>query len=149
MSLVSDRPEAEQPVAVGASKRIVVGVDGSASSVNALGWAAAQAQRAGAALEIVAAFGPGYQYLSRTEADQCMLDDMHDARARAEELAPGIAVTGTTYEGPPELALIRESAGGPSCSRLSRPRWVQGPSPRIREPQVRSAGSMSGRRRLG
>lgn len=97
--------------AADASKRIVVGVDGSEPSMRALEWAVAQAQRSGAALQIVAAFGPGYQYLSRRDADQCMEEDMHEAEIRAKKLAPEIAITDTSYEGPPELALIRESTG--------------------------------------
>jgi len=96
---------------VNATRRIVVGVDGSEHSITALEWAAAQAQLTGMALEIVAAFGPGYQFLSRSEADQCMEDDIADAVVRAEKLAPGVDITSTTYEGPPETVLMREAAG--------------------------------------
>ena len=81
--------------ATDASKRIVVGVDGSEPSMRALQWAAVQARRSGVALQIVAAFGPGYQYLSRRDADQCMREDMHEAKVRAEKLAPEIAISGT------------------------------------------------------
>jgi nucleotide-binding universal stress UspA family protein len=91
--------------------RIVVGVDGSEHSMAALEWAAAQAERSGTTLEIVAAFGPGYQYMSRSEADQCMQDDVAEALARAEKLAPGVAVTAKTFESPPEAILIKEGTG--------------------------------------
>lgn len=91
--------------------RIVVGVDGSEHSIAALEWAAVQAQRSGVALEIVAAFGPWYQYLSLSDADQCMQDDVAEAMVRAEKLAPGVAITSTTFEGPPETVLIKKGAG--------------------------------------
>jgi nucleotide-binding universal stress UspA family protein len=91
--------------------RIVVGVDGSEHSMAALEWAAVQAQRTGVALEVVAAFGPGYQFLSRSEADKCMREDVAEAMVRAEKLAPGVDITSATFEGPPETGLITESAG--------------------------------------
>ena len=93
-----------------ASHRIAVGVDGSENSIGALEWAATQAQRTGAVLEIVSAFGPGYQYLSRDEADECMQSDVDDALARAKGLVPEIEVASTIFEGPPEVALMREGA---------------------------------------
>ena len=95
----------------GTTHRIVVGVDGSEHSIAALEWAAVQAQRTGVALEIVASFGPCYQYLSRSDADQCMQDDVAEAMVRAEKLAPGVDITSTTFEGPPDTVLIREGAG--------------------------------------
>lgn len=91
--------------------RIVVGVDGSEHSMAALEWAAVQAQRTGVALEIVAAFGSGYQFLSRSEADQCMQNDVAEAIVRAEKLAPGVDITSTTFEGPPETVLTKQGAG--------------------------------------
>jgi nucleotide-binding universal stress UspA family protein len=91
--------------------RIVVGVDGSEHSMAALEWAAVQAQRTGVDLEVVAAFGPGYRFLSRSEADKCMQEDVAEAMVRAEKLAPGVDITSTTFEGPPETGLITEGAG--------------------------------------
>jgi nucleotide-binding universal stress UspA family protein len=77
----------------------------------ALEWAATQADLSGAALEVVAAFGPGYQFLSREEADQCMRNDVDDALVRAKKCAPTIEATSTIFEGPPELVLMREGLG--------------------------------------
>jgi nucleotide-binding universal stress UspA family protein len=91
--------------------RIVVGVDGSEHSMAALEWAAVQAQRTGVDLEVVAAFGPGYRFLSRSEADKCMQEDVAEAMVRAEKLAPGVDITSTTFEGPPETGLITEGSG--------------------------------------
>ena len=93
------------------SKRIVVGVDGSEHSMAAVEWAVAQAQRSGAALQIVSGFSHGFQYLSRHDADQCVQEAAEQGKVRAEQLAPGIAISCTCYEGQPELALIKESAG--------------------------------------
>ncbi len=93
-----------------AIKRIVVGVDGSDHSMRALEWAAAQAQRTHAALEIIAALDPGPQHLTASDDDQRLQDDIDEAKLRAQTRAPDIAVTSTTYEGPPELVLTRESA---------------------------------------
>jgi nucleotide-binding universal stress UspA family protein len=94
-----------------ATHRIVVGVDGSEHSMAALEWSAVQAQRTGAALKIVAAFGPNYQFLNRSEADQFMQDDVADAIVRAEKLAPEVDITSTTFEGFPETILIKEGDG--------------------------------------
>ena len=91
--------------------RIVVGVDGSGHSMAALEWAAVQAQRTGVALEIVAAFGPSYQFLSRGQANQCMQDDVDEAMVRAEKLASGVDITSVTFEGPPGTILTKEGRG--------------------------------------
>ena len=91
--------------------RIVVGVDGSEHSMAALEWAAAQAELSGSALEIVAALGPGYQYLSRGEMNQLMQNDVTEALARAETLAPGVNITTRTFESAPESILIEEGTG--------------------------------------
>lgn len=95
---------------MGAIKRIVVGVDGSDHSMRALEWAAAQAQRSHAALEILAALDPGAQFLTGSDDDQRMQDELDEAKLRAHSRAPEIAVTSTTCEGPPELVLTKESA---------------------------------------
>ncbi len=94
-----------------AIKRIVVGVDGSDHSMRAVEWAAAQAQRSHDPLEIIAALDPGPQHLTGSDDDQRMQDDIDEAKLRAQKRAPEIAVSSTTYEGPPELVLTRESAG--------------------------------------
>jgi nucleotide-binding universal stress UspA family protein len=92
-------------------RRIVVGVDGSEHSMAALEWAATQAELSGTVLEIVAAFGPGYQFLSREDADQCMQGDVDDALMRAKTFAPTVKTTSILFEGPPELVLMKEGVG--------------------------------------
>ena len=48
-------------------RRVVVGVDGSEPSDRALNWAAAEADRSHAVLEVVAAFNPGYEFITPDE----------------------------------------------------------------------------------
>jgi len=91
--------------------RIVVGVDGSENSTRALEWAAVQAERTGAVLEIQNSYGPGYTFISPSEVKLAMDRVVGEAAARAAEVAPGVAVRTTTHEGSPAHALIKLSKG--------------------------------------
>ena len=93
--------------------RIVVGVDGSSSSMRALAWAAAEAELRSAALQVVhvdfarheavEALAPGM-----LSAEQSVLDR---AVVRARALAPSILVTGRLCDPPAGKALIAASKG--------------------------------------
>jgi len=107
MPLADDRPEVERPGE--AARRIVVGIDGSANATEALEWAAAQAHRTGAILEIVTAFGPGAIFVSPSEVNRVLSLDIDEARLRAEKVAPGITITNLAYGGLPEAVLMNES----------------------------------------
>jgi len=104
-------PGGDTPDLIG--PRIVVGVDGSASSITALAWAAAEAQLRGAALEVV------HSNFARREALQALAPGMLDAETsvlehavgRAKTLAPNIPVTGRVCEPPAGEALIAASEG--------------------------------------
>ena len=93
--------------------RIVVGVDGSPISMRALTWAADEAQRRGAVLEVV------HVDFSRQEVLEALAEDMLEAEqlvlrrvvAQAEALAPGIRVVGQIYDPPAGQALIAASQG--------------------------------------
>lgn len=92
---------------------VVAGVDGSASSLAATLWAAAEAQRRGAALYLVHAYsvplllsGPGVPVPDIRPATRrvatTMLEDAHRAVAKAY---PGLTVTIQASEGSPVTAL--------------------------------------------
>jgi nucleotide-binding universal stress UspA family protein len=93
--------------------RIVVGVDGSPTSMRALAWAAAEAELRGMALEVVhadfsrqvalKALAPGM-----LEVEQSVLDR---AVVRGRALAPGILVVGRICDPPAGEALITASDG--------------------------------------
>jgi nucleotide-binding universal stress UspA family protein len=101
------------------TERIVVGVDGSTSSLDALRWAVAQARATGAVVDAIAAweqqpyaYGVGY-YVPVPSSDL--------AAAAREVLAEGIAKTGTgvepveirprVVEGHPAQVLIEAARG--------------------------------------
>jgi nucleotide-binding universal stress UspA family protein len=93
--------------------RIVVGVDGSATALRALEWAAGEARLHGAELEVVhvdfyrhevmEALAPGLLRVEESVLDR--------ATARARALAPGVPVTGRICDPPAGQALIEVSRG--------------------------------------
>jgi len=97
--------------------RIVVGVDGSASSKAALSWALGQANLTGARVEVVAAWGyPVYV----SDADSWPVDlDLesivtHQLQRVLGEVVPNdspITVDVVVRPGPPSVALIEASRG--------------------------------------
>jgi nucleotide-binding universal stress UspA family protein len=104
---------AKEPI----THRIVVGFDGSASSIAALDWAAAQAERTGSSVEVVTAwewptvygapmafpegFDPG------TDA-QAIADD---GKQRITASFPGVTVRTVVEEGHPAPVLVEASEG--------------------------------------
>ena len=96
--------------------RVVVGVDGSEGSLEALDWAVREAQELGATLHLVAAWmtpAPTGYFIMDTHGDflletRAMLDR---AVARAKELAPGLEIRAELMECLPALALVQASRG--------------------------------------
>jgi nucleotide-binding universal stress UspA family protein len=93
------------------SHRIVVGVDGSESAMRALDWAASEAERSGAVLDVQTAYEPGYVFVTKDEIQHCMDELVKEAAARVAKLAPGVATTSGTHEMKPAEALIEASEG--------------------------------------
>jgi nucleotide-binding universal stress UspA family protein len=91
--------------------RVVVGVDGSDNSMRALDWAAAQADRTGAVLEIETAYEPGYVFVTHDEIQRSMERLVDKAVARVAELAPRVVTRTETHEQSPAMALIEASEG--------------------------------------
>lgn len=93
--------------------RVVVGIDSSPSSMEVLAWATAEAERLGAALEIV------HVDFARQEALEALAPDMLGAErsvldraiTRARALAPDVFVTGRICDPPAARALIAASKG--------------------------------------
>ena len=97
--------------------RIVVGVDGSAGAARALEWAAAQAARTDAVLEIIccwlypatlAPFGLPPAAADYREVTRRITDE---AVARVADLEPDVAVETRIVEKAPALALVDASTG--------------------------------------
>jgi nucleotide-binding universal stress UspA family protein len=95
--------------------RIVVGIDGSDSSVGALGWAARQAEMTGGALEVVMTWDWPISYgwtipypagFDPSESAQRVLDETV-AAVRKEH--PGLRLSSRLAEGHPAPILIEES----------------------------------------
>jgi nucleotide-binding universal stress UspA family protein len=98
-------------VSTGSNHRIVVGVDGSDGATKALDWAAAEAERTGAVLEIETAYEPGYLHVTKDEIQRCMDVLIENAAARVAKLAPGVTTVGRTHEESPAAVLIEASEG--------------------------------------
>ncbi|MFC7329715.1 universal stress protein [Marinactinospora rubrisoli] len=96
---------------------VMVGIDGSESSLVAVGWAAHEARRRGVPLRIVAVGPDGitnptgrqlsrHDYLVRRQLE----DQLESARAHAGEQAPGVDAQVEVREGAPAAVLTAESA---------------------------------------
>jgi nucleotide-binding universal stress UspA family protein len=93
--------------------RVVVGVDGSHTSVGALAWAAREAALRKAVLEIVHVDFARHEALELFSPDLLTNEKtiLDAAVARAKDLEPGIEVTGRNCEPPADEALIEASDG--------------------------------------
>ena len=89
--------------------RIVVGIDGSPESWNALDWAATEADRSGAVLEIQTAYEPGYEFITDDEVQRTMGRLVAKAEARVAEVAPRVSITSGTHVVSPAKMLIEAS----------------------------------------
>jgi nucleotide-binding universal stress UspA family protein len=99
-------------------QRVVVGVDGSAESVAALGWAATYAQQVGATVRAVLAWhypgavgGPPMEHSPlRAQTEQQMQDRLNEAIAQVYPDAGRNGVEAKVSYGHPAEVLIDESA---------------------------------------
>jgi nucleotide-binding universal stress UspA family protein len=90
-------------------RRVVVGVDGSAGSWEALDWAAAVASRAGAALTVVGAWSyGGHLHATPTPSEEAhrVVDE---ARTRLSATVPDVVARFLVREGTPAYVLIGAS----------------------------------------
>lgn len=107
-----------QPTTQAEDHRIVVGIDGSRSSVAALKWAARQAELTGCTLEAVttwdwpAAFGVAFSYVpsdySPSDDARKILDDALEGVRREHS---GLSIRATVVEGHPAPVLVEASRG--------------------------------------
>ena len=96
--------------------RIVVGIDGSPSSIGALEWAANQAELTGSALEVLTTWEWPYGYgWSAVPNDDDPAHDVEkclaDALASIREAHPGVSIQEAVLEGHPAPLLIKASHG--------------------------------------
>jgi nucleotide-binding universal stress UspA family protein len=97
------------------TKQINVGFNGSVSSIEAVRWAAEEAERRGVRLRLISCFStpaiPGAGLgLTAAEAFTSVLDETHDALLQAQALIarshPDLAVTAVASSDPPSTTLI-------------------------------------------
>jgi nucleotide-binding universal stress UspA family protein len=95
--------------------RIVVGVDGSDGSNLALDWAAIEASRTGALLEVVGSWvfpgTSGYVFAAVVGVPEAAREVVDEALARVARVAPHVATMGKTSEDPPAVSLVNASRG--------------------------------------
>jgi nucleotide-binding universal stress UspA family protein len=97
--------------------RIVAGIDGSPSSLDALSWAARQADLTGATLEIIMTWEwpSSYGWAAPVPADYDPEEDvrqaLEDAVARVQAQYPGLAVDPRVVSGHPAPILVEASKG--------------------------------------
>jgi nucleotide-binding universal stress UspA family protein len=94
---------------------IVAGVDGSHGSDLALDWAASEAFRTGAELDVVGSWvfpgSSGYVFAADVGVPEAARQVVHEALARVALVAPEVVVRGRTSEDPPAVALVEASRG--------------------------------------
>jgi nucleotide-binding universal stress UspA family protein len=87
-------------------------VDGSDGSKRALEWAAVQADRTNALLEIHTIYVPGFLFVPPDEVDVISQRILDEAAGRARQVAPKVVTQGRTHNGEaPATALIGASKG--------------------------------------
>jgi nucleotide-binding universal stress UspA family protein len=96
--------------------RIVVGVDGSENSMDALEWAVREARQTGAVVEVVSAWiypAPLVAPMLFGMAEYAAAGASHAEQAvrRAGEVAPDVVVKATVIEMPPAQALLEAGRG--------------------------------------
>jgi hypothetical protein len=129
---------------------IVVGVDGSPCSVEALRWGARQAELTGGEVHALTAWSLPeiYSYTPRdfeTEARKTL----DDAILQALGAGPSVEVRADVVEGHAAETLTAASRGGATSRRRQpRPRRVHRDAPRVGQPALRHARALPRRRRL-
>lgn len=92
---------------------IVVGVDGSDESNMALDWAAIEASRTGALLEVMGSWvfpgTSGYVFAAVIGIPEAAEQVVGDALTRVARVAPQVVTTGKTSEDPPAVSLVNAS----------------------------------------
>lgn len=112
MESVSSSTEGRvSPSPAAGPRRIVVGVDGSENALRALEWAAIQAQRVGAVLEVHSAYGSGYVLHTPQEVKHALQPILDQAAIHVAKVAPGAVAEFVKHEGAPVPALIKASKG--------------------------------------
>ena len=99
------------------TRRIVVGIDGSDSSIGALDWAAHQAESTGSLLEVIMTWEwpTNFGWTAPLPADFTPETDarrvLDEAVEKVRSTHPGVDVRSTVLEGHPASALIEASRG--------------------------------------
>ncbi len=128
---------------------IVVGVDGSEESREALRWALGEAELRGSTVRAVHAWSLPIAFGGPTMPPQTL--DPSALRARAQESldaavdevageSPSVAVERVVEQGAAADVLVRAAERRrPPRRRVTRPRWIRRAPPRVGQPAVRAA----------
>lgn len=97
--------------------RVVVGIDGSPASLDALGWAARQAEMTNSSLDIVMswdwppAYGWTVSFPTGYDPEEAVQEVLDEAKAAMEEKYPNMEITIRGVKGHPAPALVEASKG--------------------------------------
>lgn len=95
-----------------AQHRIVVGVDGSAESTRALKWAAGQAQRTHAVLEIHTVYVQGLLFVPPDEVAEINRQILDDATENAQGVAPTVTTQSVAHNNEVPANVLIEASNG-------------------------------------
>ncbi len=113
VAIIRSSDDAEADISETNPQRIVVGVDGSDESNMALDWAAIEASRTGALLEVVGSWvfpgTSGFVFAAAVGVPEAAEQVVHDALVRVAQVAPHVVTKGETCEDPPAVALVNAS----------------------------------------
>jgi nucleotide-binding universal stress UspA family protein len=98
-------------------RRIVVGTDGSPSSLDALAWAARQAAQTGSTLEVIttwqwpASYGWAVPVPDDYDPEEEVRDTLESILARVRAQHPGVTIDARVVNGHPAPVLVEASKG--------------------------------------
>jgi nucleotide-binding universal stress UspA family protein len=113
--MTTDHPQGEQQEPQ--VRRIVAGIDGSPASIEALAWAARQADLTDSALEVImtwdwpTTYGAAFAFPSDYDPSENVKTVVEEAKAALQQSYPTVAISVVVAEGHPAPFLVEASKG--------------------------------------